>query len=189
MALGVGGCPPAGPHSCHPHPHTWQHPHCHTWLSQPDRSPPQCRVRVTNHPPQASTRGHLPVSPRLVALWPGPGAMAGGWCSGSSTPVPSWSMAPGWWLHPVPLLALPTPGVGSSQQPLRYLFFQPLGIFLVRIVCSQVVQRAKGQLGTETQASVILLACWAPSGSSSALVPTQVSPVAPQSVTDSTSTL
>lgn len=181
---GTGGAPLQDPHSCQPHPHTWQQSHvtpgCHCRI-QPPTVP---RVRVTNHPPLASTRGHLPVSPGLVVPWPGPGGMAQGQCSGSSC-----SMAPGQWLHPVPTLSPPTPGVGSSQQPLHYLFFQPLGIFLVRSVCSQVVQQAKGRLGTGTQASAILLVCWAPSSSSTALMPTCVPPVTPHSVTDSSSTL
>lgn len=77
MALGFGGASLQDSHSCQAHPHTWQHPHCPTRLSPQDRSPLTVpRVRVTNHPPWASTMGHLPVSPGLVDPWPGPGAMA-----------------------------------------------------------------------------------------------------------------
>lgn len=142
-------------------PHTRWHPHClqpapATRLSPQDWFPAHhapgaaalpCQVRVTNHPPGVSTRGHLfPRSPGLVALWPGLGARARGWRSGSSTQPPGWSVALGWWLCPVSHPVAPTPGAGSSRQPPRCLFFQPLGIFLARAVCSQVVQEGKGQL-------------------------------------------
>lgn len=88
---------------------------------------------------------------------------------------------------PCPHLIPLTLGVERTSSPC-YLFFQPLGIFPVRIVCSQVVRQAKGQLGTGTQASAIFLVCWAPSSSSTALVPTCVPPVTPHSITGSAST-
>lgn len=106
-----------------------------------------CQLRVTNHPPRVRARGHLlPRSPGLVALWPGPGVRARGWESGSSTLPPGWRVAPEWWLRPVPHPVPPTPAGGSSWWPPRCLFFRPLGIFLARTVCSQVVQQGKGQL-------------------------------------------
>lgn len=175
---GGGGAPLKDPHSCQPHPHT----HCHTWLSPQDRSPLSAHGEGDKSP----TPGQHKRTPSSVPRAGGPMAR----------PRRDGMRAVQWEQHgprmvasPCPHLVPPTPGVGSSQQPLCYLFSQPLGIFLVRAVCSQVVPQAKGQLGTGTQASAILLVCWAPSGSSTALVPTCVPPVTPHSVTDSSSTL
>lgn len=161
MTPGVwGGVPTDGtPTSCQPRPRVRQHPRCQQHQAVTAESVPAhcaqgvpallCQVRVTNHPPKGQGKGDISFqSPQ--GWWPCGQAQEQGHEGGGAGAAPSclgWSMAQGWWWlcpipHPVPI----TPGMGSSRELPRCLFFQPLGIFLARDVCSQVVQRGKGQL-------------------------------------------
>lgn len=146
----VLGCTPCGTPTSHQRlvaPPLPLAPGCHCSIAPPSPCPgcPSSAVwdGGDKSPTHAQRKGTSPSKvPRLVA----PGLRTHGWWSRSSTELQGWSVALRWWLCPVPHAVPLSPAVGSSPQPPRCLFFQPLRIFLARAVCSQVLQQDKGRL-------------------------------------------